>query len=35
MDITPTELHQRVPFVCGSSAMVRKVEEFMRDSQNS
>jgi fructose-1,6-bisphosphatase I len=35
MDISPTELHQRVPFVCGSRAMVNKVEEFMRDSQNS
>lgn len=35
MDITPTELHQRVPFVCGSRAMVNKVEDFMRDSQNS
>ena len=35
MDIVPTELHQRVPFVCGSSAMVDKVEDFMRDSQSS
>ena len=35
MDIIPTELHQRVPFVCGSHAMVTKVEDFMRDSQNS
>jgi fructose-1,6-bisphosphatase I len=32
MDITPTKLHQRVPFICGSSAMVNKAEEFMRDS---
>ena len=32
LDIAPTELHQRVPFICGSSAMVEKAEEFMRDS---
>ncbi len=30
MDIQPTELHQRVPFVCGSKNMVDKVEEFMQ-----
>ena len=35
MDILPTELHQRVPFVCGSMSMVEKVESFMRDSQSS
>jgi len=29
LDIKPTELHQRVPFVCGSKNMVDKVEEFM------
>jgi len=29
LDITPTELHQRVPFICGSKNMVLKVEEFM------
>ncbi len=29
MDIKPTELHQRVPFLCGSKDMVEKVEEFM------
>lgn len=29
LDIKPTELHQRVPFVCGSKSMVKKVEEFM------
>ena len=33
MDIEPTELHQRVPFVCGSKKMVEKVEEFMHESQ--
>ncbi len=29
LDIVPTELHQRAPFFCGSSNMVRKAEEFM------
>ena len=29
MDIAPTELHQRVPFICGSKNMVIKAEEFM------
>ena len=29
LDVKPTELHQRVPFVCGSKSMVKKVEEFM------
>lgn len=29
MDIKPTELHQRVPFICGSSNMVKKAEELM------
>ncbi len=33
LDIQPTELHQRVPFICGSKLMVEKVEEFMRDAQ--
>jgi fructose-1,6-bisphosphatase I len=32
MDIEPTELHQRVPFICGSKNMVEKAEEFMRNS---
>ena len=32
MDIHPVELHQRVPFVCGSMSMVKKVESFMRAS---
>lgn len=30
MDITPIELHQRVPFFCGSKNMVEKAEEFMK-----
>lgn len=29
MEIQPTELHQRVPFFCGSYNMVQKAEEFM------
>lgn len=33
MDIQPTELHQRVPFICGSKNMVEKAEEFMRNAQ--
>lgn len=32
MDIQPTELHQRVPFFCGSKDMVEKAEEFMEKS---
>jgi fructose-1,6-bisphosphatase I len=29
LDIEPTELHQRVPIICGSKKMVEKAEEFM------
>ena len=29
LEIQPTELHQRVPFFCGSRKMVEKAEEFM------
>jgi len=29
MEIEPTELHERVPFICGSKNMVLKAEEFM------
>lgn len=32
MEIEPTELHQRVPFFCGSYNMVEKAEEFMKNS---
>lgn len=35
MDLTPTELHQRVPFICGSKNMVEKAEEFMKKSRYS
>lgn len=34
MDIDPTELHQRTPFVCGSSSMVDDVEAFLHAAQN-
>lgn len=30
LEIEPTELHQRVPFFCGSVEMVDKAEEFMK-----
>lgn len=32
LDIEPTELHQRVPFICGSKNMVQKAEEFMQNA---
>jgi len=31
LDIKPTELHQRVPFICGCRLMVDKAEEFMQN----
>ncbi|MFT4849043.1 MAG: fructose-1,6-bisphosphatase I [Sediminicola sp.] len=34
LDIKPTELHQRVPFICGSKTMVEKAEEFMQNTKN-
>jgi len=33
LDIEPTELHERVPFFCGSKNMVEKAEEFMRNAE--
>ncbi|WP_405294928.1 class 1 fructose-bisphosphatase [Algibacter sp. Ld11] len=33
MDVEPTELHQRVPFICGSKNMVEKCEEFMKNAK--
>ncbi len=33
LEIEPTELHQRVPFFCGSKNMVEKAEEFMRNAE--
>ncbi|MBT8222182.1 MAG: fructose-bisphosphatase class I, partial [Eudoraea sp.] len=35
MEIQPTELHERVPFFCGSRLMVEKAEEFMAKHPNS
>lgn len=32
LEIKPTELHQRVPFFCGSYNMVKKAEEFMANA---
>ena len=32
LDIKPTELHQRVPFICGNKSMVDKAEEFMQNA---
>ncbi len=32
MDLQPTELHERVPFFCGSKKMVEKAEAFMANS---
>lgn len=32
MDIEPTELHERVPFICGSKNMVEKAEEFYKNA---
>lgn len=34
MDIDPTELHQRVPFFCGSKNMVAKAHEFMQSAED-
>jgi len=33
LDIQPTELHQRVPFFCGSRLMVEKLEEFIAEAE--
>lgn len=33
LEIQPTELHQRVPFYCGSKNMVNKIEEFIRKDE--
>jgi len=33
MEIEPTELHQRVPFFCGSTEMVKDAEKMMRDNK--
>jgi fructose-1,6-bisphosphatase I len=33
LDIQPTELHQRAPFICGSINMVKKAESFMEAAE--
>ena len=33
LDIEPTELHQRTPIYVGSSEMVSKAQEFLRDKK--
>ncbi len=35
LDIQPTELHQRTPFICGSKHMVEKAEGFMQQHKPS
>jgi fructose-1,6-bisphosphatase I len=35
MEITPTALHERAPFFCGSYNMVEKIEEFMHKAKLS
>ena len=34
MELKPEELHERVPFICGSKNMVDKAEEFIAEAQN-
>ncbi len=31
LEINPTELHQRVPFICGNALMVKKVMQYIKD----
>ena len=33
LDIKPTELHQRVPFFCGSKKMVEKISNFVKEKK--
>jgi fructose-1,6-bisphosphatase I len=35
MDIQPTKLHQRTPFICGSKNMVEKAKGFMQQHKPS
>lgn len=35
LELKPTELHQRVPFFCGSKKMVEKAEEFMAKAESN
>ena len=32
LDIKPSKLHQRIPFYCGSSDMVKKLKYFMNNN---
>jgi len=34
LEIEPTELHQRVPFYCGSKKMLKKLEEFIAKTED-
>ncbi|MEL6989084.1 MAG: fructose-bisphosphatase class I, partial [Bacteroidota bacterium] len=34
LDLQPQELHERVPFFCGSKNMVEKAEEFLASTTN-
>ena len=34
LELKPEELHERVPFICGSKNMVEKAEEFIAAAQN-
>jgi fructose-1,6-bisphosphatase I len=29
LDIIPTDIHERAPFYCGSSSMIKKLQEFI------
>ena len=31
LDIIPTDIHERAPFYCGSSLMIKKLQEFMNE----
>ncbi|PXV64480.1 fructose-1,6-bisphosphatase I [Dysgonomonas alginatilytica] len=33
LELTPTELHQRTPFYCGSKNMIDKIEEFIANEE--
>lgn len=35
LDVIPTDIHQRTPFVIGSTSMVDKVEEFVKENVES
>jgi fructose-1,6-bisphosphatase I len=35
LDITPSSIHQRVPFFCGSTEMVEKLESFLLNQERN